>query len=301
MIRIFLCLLLLTQSAFAQAWQVVTEDDGSFYFAMGFAPGQVGVFCGGRSPRGLSPQVTGNVEPRVTKIGQVGLELADSLIGANQTGAIRNDVMAVVGQLGYRLPQVTLNELVGVQEQYLRRDDGLLTALQSGQPLEFRTDSGRQVRVDVLGASRAINTALSYCDRLSNSTIQVDLTSAAQTYIHAACGGSASAVPGYLLQGDLDVDGKDDIVIDWSKVTCPGAVPRPFCGASKCSVDVFLSRTFRPGGQPDGFLALGVTMQSSPFGGAQLLLGGGLSDCGGLAACHSIWRWDGRQLARFSQ
>ena len=301
MIRALVCLFVLTQAAVAQSWQVVTEDDGSFYFAMGFVPGKLGLFCGGRSPQRLSALATGNVEPRITQPGQVGLELSDALIGANQTGVPRGDVMAVIGNLGYRLPQIHLNELVGVQEQFLRRDDSLVAALQSGEPLEFRTDAGGRQTVPTARAASAIATALSYCDRLANARPQADLIGAAQTYIFQACGGQAQASQGYLLQGDLDLDGQDDIVIDWSLITCPGPLARPFCGASKCSVDVYLSRKYRPGAQPDGYLALGVTMQASPFGGAQLRMGGGLSDCGGAGACYGIWRWDGRQLAVFPQ
>jgi hypothetical protein len=301
MIRALVCLLVLTQASIAQSWQVTTQDDGSFYFAMGFVPGKVGIYCGGRSPQRLSPQATGNVEPRTTQPGQVGLEMSDTLIGANQTGAARGDVMAVIGALGYRLPQIIQNELVGVQEQFLRRDDSLVAALQSGEPLEFRTDTGGRQTVPIDGAETAIATALSYCDRLANARPQVDLVGAAQTYIFQACGGQAQASQGYLLQGDLDVDGQDDIVIDWSLISCPGPLARPFCGASKCSVDVYLSRKYRPGAQPDGYLAVGVTMQASPFGGAQLHMGGGISDCGGLGACYAIWRWDGRQLAVFPQ
>ena len=301
MIRYLCALLILTQAAMAQSWQTSTQDDGSFYYGIAYVPGKIGLFCGGRSPQGLSPQSTGNVEPRITKRGQLGLEMTDALIGPNQTGIARRDIMAVIGTLGYRLPEVHLNELVGAQEQFLQANDPLVQALQSGQPIEFRTDIGGRSQVPTDGAAAAIATTISYCERLANAPARLDLTAAAQSYIFQACGGQAQATQGYLLQGDLDLDGQLDIVVDWSRITCPGTLPRPFCGAANCSVDLFLSRSFRTGRQPEGYLAIGVTMQASPFGGAQLVMGGNLSACQNINGCQRVLRWDGRQMAWFAQ
>jgi hypothetical protein len=301
MIRALICFFLFTHAAVGQSWQTVTEDDGSFYFGLAYVPGNLGLFCGGKSPQGVSPQVTGNVEPRVTKRGQLGLEMSDALIGQNQSRVPRNDVMIVVGNLGYRLPQISRNELVGTQEQFLQENDPLVRALQSGEAIEIRTEQGRRTSVPTDGAPASIATVIAYCNRLANTRPAVDLTAAAQAYIFSACAGQAQATQGYLLQGDLDLDGLNDIVVDWSRITCPGSHPRPFCGAANCSVDVFLSRKFRQGRQPDGYLAIGVEMQNSPFGGVQLLMGGNLNNCGGVSVCQSVLRWDGRQLAWFAQ
>lgn len=284
-------------------WQVNNSDDGSFYYGSAMLSSTAGaglfeVFCGGRSPQGLDPMVTGNVEPSLTKPGEMGLYLSTDLIGAQSFGGgARTDVMIVVGALGYRLPAVTGNELIGTWEQHVQLTDPLVAALQSGTPMDIRTGAGGRVVLDTIGAAKSISQALEFCAIKAKTAPRVDLNAAVDAYIFEGCGGAASATSNYLLRGDLDRDGREDIVLDWSAVTCPGAMPRPFCGAANCSVDVFLSSIFARKGLPEMYLGLGpeLVMRAE---GLELIIGGTYSLCGAVQDRLPCQRygWNGAAL-----
>lgn len=47
MIRALLFLQICTQSAAAQGWQTITDDDGSFYVGLAYVSGKIGLFLVG--------------------------------------------------------------------------------------------------------------------------------------------------------------------------------------------------------------------------------------------------------------
>lgn len=286
-------------------WRVDNSDDGAFY--LGYAtlsPAQGGagmfdVFCGGRSAQRLDPTAVGNVEPSLTKPGELGLYINIDLIGQGGFGGVpRTDVMIVVGNLGYSLPAVRGNELIGVWEQHIQMSDPLVAALQSGLPMELRSAGARPVVLDTRGAAQAIGSALDYCAARGAMQPRLNLDAAVDAYIFQSCKGAASATTNYLLRGDLDRDGIADIVLDWSEVTCPGQYPRPFCGAANCSVDVFLSSIFARTGKPDDYLGIGPALVATPAG-LELTIGGTFSLCAHVQDRHPCqrYRWNGSALA----
>ena len=124
----------------------------------------------------------------------------------------------------------------------------------------------------------------------------VDLAEAA---INKSCNGSREVEPGHILVGNIDGDASPDAVVDWGKITCSVGLARPFCGASNCSADVYLSQKFHQTGRPESLLAVGVSLIPLNNGAEGLKLGGSLSSCQSASkgtACTFIWYWSGSDL-----
>lgn len=312
--RLALAALILTTGAgMAQGWQLRTFDDGSF-FSAAISPSERGgpaFLCGERSPRGLSPQVTGNTEPDITAPGVLRLNLGDDHIGQSTgDGQPRGDVIIVAGGQGWRLPAIRMNELYGTWEADLADGDAMLAAMATGGPFEVQSRAG-QVPIPHSGFAEALAGLRAHCrhmfasigkpwpgatssEQTANSGTMAQVAEAA---IERGCNGPAERLAGYLLTGNIDGDGQEDAVLDWGSVTCLTSHPRPFCGASMCSADVYLSAQFPRTGQPEGLLGLGVRLQPLSNGAMAVATGGSLSMCqpqGG--ACELLYWWNGAAL-----
>jgi hypothetical protein len=106
---------------------------------------------------------------------------------------------------------------------------------------------------------------------------------------------------GYALRANLDGDGAPDYVIAWDAITCAGPVPRPYCGASQCAVDLFVSSAFRPGARPETIYAAAVSIGPGPGGLDVLQLAGRLANCREPDAptdCIFHWAWRNGTLER---
>jgi hypothetical protein len=61
-------------------------------------------------------------------------------------------------------------------------------------------------------------------------------------HLTALCQGAWYSDPDHVQVADLDGDGREDFVLNWSGVQCQGAMTgRAFCGAANCRIDVFMS------------------------------------------------------------
>lgn len=304
-----LILLLAPLRVAAQAWELRTGDDGSFFLGSIAIPDVTGfeLLCGGRSAQGLSPEETGNMEPETTAPGSFRMVLAEGLIGpAASSDERRGDVIVVTGATGFRLRDIRHNELLGAWEAELSDTDPVFGAISGSPRIELRSRAGTRV-FPAAGFDSAIKRLGDYCRSMFAAIGQPwngDLFAgqgtrgAAEAAVAAGCNGAATREPGYLLTGDIDGDGAEDALLDWSRIWCETGAPRPFCGASLCTTDVILSA--RSGLPPESLLTRSI--QLIPLSNGQL----GIATVGldmacresGSEICESLFYWDGTALSR---
>ena len=120
----------------------------------------------------------------------------------------------------------------------------------------------------------------------------------ANSAIWQGCGGGAQIEPDAFLTGDIDGDGLPDVVLDWGAVQCYGPMSRPFCGASRCSADVFLSSAYHRKRSPETLLGQGVWLQPLSNGNIGVSVGGALNECyaTGNQSCTFLYYWNGFDL-----
>lgn len=112
-----------------------------------------------------------------------------------------------------------------------------------------------------------------------------------------ACAGPVVFGPATITLAEIDGDGRTDLLFDWSRVSCSNGGPRGagFCGMHMCSVDLYASSVYAPGGYPQGILALEFDVQ--PRGSDIILrttsMGG---SCPFAEVCEAGWRWTGAAL-----
>ena len=173
----------------------------------------------------------------------------------------------------------------------------LIVALRAGSVARVTPPGQAMQTVRLRGSSRAITGALAECGPPMTATAPVSgrIVQFGQL-IAEACGGGYRLADGAELTGDLDGDGREDVVLDWAGVTCDDRSKgrgAGFCGAALCRIEVLLT------GPPAVQQLMGhrprllrrafklVVLQTTTMG----------SSCGGGAqTCTVDWRFDGRQL-----
>lgn len=312
-----LCLVQGAGAAQAQDWTFDSFDDGSFFRASVGSPDTPGLslVCGERSPGGLSPETTGNMEPDITAPDSFRVYLGEAEIGAFGGNQTRKDVLLVAGSTGYRLPPVRWNDLFETWETDVWATDPVFAAIAGQVSFELRSALGARVYTsDGLGAALAQLT--SHCQSMFSaigkqwrtgasdpapvaaSPAAPSMRQAAEAAVQMGCGGPATAGPDAYLSGDIDGDGQPDAVVNWSEITCTSGYPRPFCGAAMCSANVFLSRVFPQRQSPVDLLSAGVRLIPLDNGNMGVAVGGSLSMCQprGATSCDFIWYWNGADL-----
>lgn len=296
----------------AQDWQFNSSDDGSFFVGGAGPASGPGFFlvCGERSPRGLSAIQTGNMEPDITSPESFRIYLNTDDIGPADGETIsRSDVLVVVGTTGYRLPPVIWNELFATWQTDVQATDPMFQIIAAQPSFELRSDAG-SVIVTATGFGRAVGQLTGYCQSMFSSigmpwrsgaavpTPQATMRQVAEAAVQTGCGGLANTGANAFLSGDIDGDSRPDVVVDWSDITCTGGYPRPFCGASMCSANVYLSAAFPDRQKPEELLALGVHLIPLDNGNMGVATGGSLSMCQGRGkdGCEFIWYWNGQEL-----
>lgn len=314
MIVSLFALLPIQTAAQASEWRFENFDDGSFFTGTISPPGTKGLMllCGERSPRGLTAYQTGNMEPDITPRDSLRLYLSDSLIGEHDgVTQMRQDVLLVVGTTGYRLPVVNWNELFWTWEVDLPATDPVFSAI-SGQS-EFELRSASSQRIITANGFRAAHAALTkHCQTMFTaiglpwSTVnpaaapQVTMRQVASAAIQAGCGGPSTQGPKTFLSGEIDGDGIEDVVVYWNEITCSGGYPRPFCGASMCSVQLFLSSRHVRGERPEELLAQGVWLQPLSNGNMGVVTIGSLAMCQNRPSCEYLWYWNGHEMVQLN-
>lgn len=125
------------------------------------------------------------------------------------------------------------------------------------------------------------------------------LLAVADAFVRRGCSGSYTTEDGYLLRGNIDGDGVEDILIDWNYVRCSAGLGRPFCGASNCSGSAFLSRLYPTKGRPEDFLGsvFALPQLSNGMQGISFVMsGGGCFE--NPKSCEFLFYWNGNDLIR---
>lgn len=322
----FFAAAVLTGAARAQTWRFTPNDDGSYFLGFLYTPPGTPGFaltCGERSPRGVSPMVTGNVEPDVTRPDAVLMTFGDREIGPFDGYAdTRSDVMVVVGDQGYALPQIQWNELNHRWETQLQAVNAMFDRIGAAASFRLYSRFG-DITVPADGFAQGYASFLGYCRSMFASVGRPWRTGAAragsaagtapmggsaggimrqaaEAVVRKECNGAATWSPGAFLTGDIDGDGVEDVVLDWSEVSCTIGNPRPYCGAAVCSAHWFLSSVPLRRGEPDGMLAHGVRLQPLTNGNVGIVVGGPSNGCmqvAGTPHCETLYWWNGAMLA----
>ena len=318
--------------AAAQAWTYGSLDNGAWFEAHVTAPDrQLSLHCGGRSPGGRPlPQ---SDEPMVTPDYTFILTLGQAALGVPGNATRRGDLVIASGTRGYRLPGAVYDELNATGwVQVLRFGDPLVAELRQTPAIAVDVASGRLATYGTADLGPELDRAIAFCDARW-AAVGVPLPSDAQGVVatvrarsldvsptvaaaapatglarqradiavRQGCGGGYEAGPEAFLAGDIDGDGAEDIAIKWDAITCRGSLPRPFCGASQCAVEVVLSS--RELGEGQGTLyAQAAELTPLSNGNMGLKLGGSLGMCRefGRTACSFVWYWNGSSLEQLA-
>lgn len=118
-----------------------------------------------------------------------------------------------------------------------------------------------------------------------------------------ACRSAPIFGPDAVQRADMDGDGRTDVLFNWAEVTCSGgsAMQRKgagFCGMHNCSVDVYLSSQYKPGGWPKPILnhqeIAPRVVQSGELSVLRTAYQGG--SCTFAKVCQREWSWNGSKL-----
>lgn len=308
-----MAMLALIGPASAQEWSGSQFDDGSYFsatLALIDGPGPA-LVCGERSPRGLSPAATGNLEPDITPVGAFRLYLSDRAVGAPRPQQVqRDDVLIVANGAGYRLRGLRWNEAFSTWQIDLPANDPSFAAIAAAPEFELRHEGGAR-RLSSAGFAAGLSGLSTYCQTMFASigkpwpAIQVPrpavqtMRQLAEAGIRQGCGGAAHWTPEAILPAQIDGDGVEDIVVDWRAVTCATGTPRPNCGAANCLVEIYISALYPRVGAPESTLALGVRRQPLNNGNDAVALAGSLSSCtraAGQTGCETLSYWNGAAL-----
>lgn len=115
---------------------------------------------------------------------------------------------------------------------------------------------------------------------------------AAFDHLAAQCSGPIEVDPSYVTATDIDADGAADYIFHYGGLDCGnGQVGGGFCGASNCSIDVFLSsQGYR---NPASFLGHSLTPVVDAAGRRGVLLSASFSMCGETGVCTPAFMWTG--------
>jgi len=246
-----------------------------------------------------------------TRPDEVQLAFTGNEIGAPTGLDRRRDVMLVIGANAYRLPEITWDDLSYEWSTRVQATGGMFEAIAAAPSFEIRSDAG-VVQVGTSGFSTAYSSLLGICRSQFAAAFKPwkpapaiaarpqparpqSMRQAAEASVGRGCNGPSTYEPDAFLSGDIDGDGVEDVVLHWGAITCSGALPRPFCGASQCTSEVFLSQLFPTRQRPEEMLGLGVRLQPLSNGNMAVAVGGSLSSCNaaGLQSCEFLYYWNG--------
>lgn len=293
--------------------------EGLFYGGAFSQPAALGLRCIGQLPGQPARATDTSQSPPYSFLFEIGPEILPPPGSTDR----RNDIGVWVGAQGFQLPQLVWNDLDGVWAAPVLMTDPLITAMRQGGALVAGPISGGQFQIPADNMGVAIEAAMTHCipfyagqgqpvppqlAAFAGGASPEDqerggdtMEGYANSHIRQGCqGGTFEAEPNHILEGLIDADEQPDYVVDWGKIRCTQGHPIPFCGASQCAADLFLTQSFFPDARPESFLAQGVSLIDLNNGRKGVSLGGSLSMCNaagkGQNGCQFIWYWDGQQM-----
>ncbi|MGR3711350.1 MAG: hypothetical protein ACU0A9_18130 [Alterinioella nitratireducens] len=317
--------LVLAGAASAQGWTVRTDfTEGWFFAGAGIEGGPISFNCADHYP-GADWSYGEGGGPYDPYIIQISMNQTIGVPGeANwANNAPRNDVIFVIGNTGYQLPDVRWNEMVGEWSTQISVGDPLVTALLAGGEAQLWAEGALVGDLPAAGLSSSVAGAINFCDshwiasgaplpshaaitmqtlRDRPSSGATNMEQAMLDYVTGICFGAAQVRADAIGRSDFDGDGVEDVMVHWSGVSCQQGDLANLrgggnCGASNCLTSVFVSSAIGAGNGPYEVLALSARVASE--NGSDILLGvdpGTCTELGLQPACIARQRWNGAQF-----
>lgn len=320
---IALAWLLLAGPVAAQGWTARTDfTEGWFFAGAGTEGGPISFNCAGHYPGAdwAYGEGGGPYDPYIVHISM------NQTIGvAAFSDGPRNDVIFVIGNTGYQLPDVWWNEMLGEWGTHISVGDPLITALLAGGDAQLWAGGVLVGDLPGAGLSSSVAGALNFCDSHwiasgaplpSHAAITIqtlrdrpsggaggNMEQAMLDYITGHCAGAAEVRADAVGRSDFDGDGVEDVMVHWSGVSCQqgayaGLHGAGNCGASNCLTSVFVSSSVGAGNGP--YEVLSLSARPDPSSATDILLGVGAPTCAQLNLqpdCIARQRWNGTAFA----
>lgn len=292
----------LCSGAVAQSWQADLSRDAAYLAGDVSYPGLGMRFtCHARAPE------HGNVidsiwfESTIAPPSQFLIGFSDPLVPLGPL--YRDDLTLFVGQTGYRLPRVSWNELNSGWETLVGVSDRMFAALPNATRLVLHVGNTQAWELPVNGLATSLAQAQAHCTKAWQGAVPApDLRRMAERFAASNCSDFFTLGPQAIRTANIDGDGIPDIVLDYNAITCDNDNKRPgVCGASLCSVDIFLSRTFAKTGQPEQLLGMSAELVPLSNGNQAVATSGNLSICQSTEPCAFYWYWDGHSFTQLQQ
>lgn len=314
---------LLSTPLLAQGWSAQTRLMSDWFFGDAMQEGApISFGCAGSYPGAdwTMGEGIGPLDPYLVLI-----SMTDAIGVETFSDGPRTDVVFVIGETGYLLPEVWWNALLSEWGSYVSVGDPLITALLAGGDAQLW--SGPELVAEISGAGLAASVAemINFCDAhwiasgapLPSHAAETIATLRAQPAppatmeqvmldeITGHCGGPGQVRADAVGRSDFDGDGVEDILLHWSGVSCqtdnpllagPGAGE---CGSAVCLTTAYVSSSIRAGNAP--FEILAPSAGVDPEMATDILLGVGVADCNRLNMqpdCQTRHRWNGVTFAR---
>lgn len=293
-----LLLMLCATVLHAQDWQAGRADGGHFVVHDAHANVAVRLLCFAPSTQGRPSMDVEQHEETPTARGFLRIEIGPERVPLGNAFS-RGDVVIWADRTGYRLPMINWNEPHGHWEVDLAFTDPIWAALARARSMVLAPGQDQAWQLPTVGLRAAIADVTTGCAQSWEAAAAAQAPATGLTVppaiparVAQGCGVAAPIPQNALQAGDLDRDGRPDFILDWGAFTCPGTLPRPFCGAANCSQDVFLStRGYSP---PLDFLGTSLTIVPHRDGGLALMRTGNFSLCGAAGErCATPLVWDG--------
>lgn len=306
----FVIWIALTTAVQSQSWQTDLSRDAAYVAAVVRYPELgMGFSCHARAPEQGAVIDSIWFESTIAPHAQFLIEFSDPFVPLGPE--YRDDLTLFVGQTGFRLPRVGWNEMADGWETFVSVSDKLFTALPGAARLVLQVGNEQAWELPLNGLVPALKQAQTHCAAAWYGNVprdvaalfpSFDLRRVAENFAASNCSDFYTLGPQALRAANIDGDGIADIVLDYNNITCDNDHSRPgVCGASLCSVDVFLSRTFTQTGQPEQLMGMSASLVPLSNGNQAIVTSGTLSTCQSTDPCAFYWYWNGNTFTLLPQ
>lgn len=284
------CLIWFSAAALhAQVWAPFAQDDGHFANAYVSSGAQVDFICNAPSQQGLTAWQAGAHETRATARHVWRLNFGLDRVPFNGPPQ-RADIILWVNQAGFRLPVAIWDEMEGVWSVDVPAADPLFAALARAKSFVVQPGSDPSWSLPVEGLAAALAQSRAACDAAwaAGAPPTGGMMARAEAYVRQGCGGAYSVADTAFATGLIDGDQIPDVAVWWGDIRCTQDLPRPFCGASHCSLDLFLST------KPDRDPMLALDAKLIPLNNGRMGIDsvGRFDLCGAdTLGCRALWYW----------
>ncbi len=313
---------LLAAPVVAQGWDTRADFTRQWFFGgAGLEGGPIGFGCVGHY-EGADWSYGEGISPLDPYIIHISMNETIGVPGTPQftVAAPLTDVIFSIGNTGYQLPGVVWNEMVGDWEAHISVGDPLVAALLAGGDAQLWSGGALVGDLPGQGLASSMAAAINFCDghwiasgaalpTHAAATVQalraapISMEQAVLDRVTSHCGGEGQVRADAISHSDFDGDGREDVLLHWSGVTCtqgPNANQRGAgeCGAENCLTSAYVSGVISAGGAPYDLLASSARVD--PNAATDILLGVDPQICAQLSlqpSCIARQRWNGTEFA----